>query len=161
MMLSSAAARSSLAVSRRPAFLASLSRHFSEEPKKALQKVKRKEKKSKGDGGRGRDLEVILAALDATSTKPPPPDEEEKARREQLLKNYTIGRFKQHNEENHDLNCKIRMKQHAIKMLPRDSKLREKALEIDDTAPPRWRHIPAWTPPIPDFNPNVFTMTEE
>ena len=163
MMLSSAAARSSAAVARRPAFLASLipRNNFSDEAKKPIRKVKKKEKKTKGESGRARDLEVILAALDAPPTMPPTPDEDEKARREQILKNYTVGKFKQHNAENHDLNCKIRMKQHAMNMLPKDSKLKEKAMEIDDEKPPRWRHIPAWTPPIPNFNPKDFIGTEE
>ncbi len=123
--------------------------------------VKKKEKKPKGDTSRPRDLELILAALDAPVTKPPPVDEEEEARREGVRKAYTIGKFKQHNNENHDINCKLRMKQHALKMLPRNSELKKKALEIDNTGPPRWRRIPAWTPPIPGFEPHLFTLTEE
>jgi hypothetical protein len=163
MMLSTAAGRTSLAISRRPLFLASVVRNFSDEPKKAVRKVKaKKNKKSDGEkGGKARDLEVILAALDADKTKPPPADEEESARREEIRKQYTIGRFKQHNEDNHDLTCKMRMKQHALKMLPRNSKLKEQALEIDDTNPPRWRTLPAWTAPIPGFNPNKFMTLEE
>lgn len=124
--------------------------------------VKKKEKKSKdSDHSRPRDLEIILSALDAPVTKPPPADEEELARRERIRKAYTIGKFKQHNKENHDLTCKLKMKQHALKMLPRDSKLKEKALEVDSVGPPRWRRIPAWTPPIPGFDPNRFTLTED
>ena len=160
IMLSSAASRSLTAVIPRPVFLAPLSRNFSDQPKKAVRKVKKKEKKSKGDGGRSRDLEIILKSLDAPITKPPEPDNEEKARREKILKAYTIGLFKRHNEENHDLNCKMRMKQHAMKMLPRDTKLKEKAFEIDDSIPPRWRIIPALTPPIPNFNPDDFLSEE-
>jgi hypothetical protein len=164
MMLSSVAGR---AVSRRPTLLTQciVARQFSDEPKKAVRHVKKKEKKSKGSGeggGRPRELELILSALDAPVTKPPPvTDEEEIVRRAEILRNYTIGRFKQHNEDNHDLTCKIRMKQHAIKMLPRDSKLKEKALEVDSVGPPRWRNIPVWTPPIPGFDPRVFRTTEE
>jgi hypothetical protein len=123
--------------------------------------VKKKEKQSSGDHSRPRDLEVILSALDAPVTKPPPADEEELARRERIRKAYTVGKFKQHNEENHDLTCKLKLKQHALKMLPRDSKLKEKALQIDSAGPPRWRRIPAWTPPIPGFDPNKFTLTED
>lgn len=123
--------------------------------------VKKKEKKPKGETSRPRDLEIVLAALDAPVTKPPPADEEEEARRERVRKAYTIGKFKQHNEENHFMNCKLRMKQHALKMLPRNSDLKKKALEIDDLGPPRWRRIPAWTPPIPGFDPHQFTLTEE
>mmetsp|Transcript_22489 Transcript_22489/g.39512 ORF Transcript_22489/g.39512 Transcript_22489/m.39512 type:complete len:173 (+) Transcript_22489:42-560(+) len=138
-------------------------RRFSDEPKQRTSKVKKKEKKSSSDGGSGRsrDLEVLLACLDAPKVNPPPADEEEMARRERILKNYTIGKFKQHNQENHDIACKLRMKQHAINMLPRNSKLKENALEIDDTYPPRWRKIPAWTPPIPGFDSSEFMITEE
>ena len=159
--------RSSLSVTTRrsvyPAVATVASRCFSDEgPKKAVRKVKKKEKKSKGvEMGRPKDLQIILASLDAKVTKPPPADEEEMERRNKILKNYTIGRFKQHNEENHDLACKLRMKKHAMKMLPKDSKIKEKALEIDNSGPPRWRKIPAWTPPIPGFNPKDFMSTEE
>lgn len=123
---------------------------------------KKSTNKSKGgEISRPRDLEVILAALDAPKIKPPSANEEEMARRERIRKAFTIGKFKEHNLENHELTCKIKMKQHAINMLPRNSKLKEKALEIDDTGPPRWRRIPAWTPPIPGFDPNQFTLTDE
>ena len=122
---------------------------------------KKEEKKSKGDAPRPRDLEVILSALDAPKVKPPPGDAEETARRERIRRAYTVERFKQHNQENHDIACKIKMKQHAIDMLPRNSNLKEKALEIDDVSPPRWRRIPAWTPPIPGFDPSRFTLTDE
>ena len=131
-------------------------------PKQKQQKAKKnKSKKTDTTLGRSRDLEVILAALDAPVTKPPPVDEDEMNRRENVKKMYTIGRFKNHNQENHDLAAKLRLKQHAVKMLPRDSKLKEAALEIDDVGPPRWRTIAAWTPPIPDFDPTPFTTSEE
>lgn len=125
--------------------------------------VKKKEKKSRGGDitSRPRDLEVILSALDAPLTKPPAPDADEEARRERIRKAYTIGKFKQHNEENHDLACKLKLKQHALAMLPRNTKLKEEALKIDSLGPPRWRRIPAWTPPIAGFDPNQFTLTEE
>lgn len=137
-------------------------------PKQRLVKVKKKEKKSKsgGDGGssggRSRELEILLASLDAPKAKTPPPaDEAEAKRREDVLKAYTIGKFQQHNRENHELACKLKLKQHAMKMLPKNSKLREKALEVDDTMPPRWRKMPAWTPPIPGFDPSEFMIQEE
>jgi hypothetical protein len=138
-------------------------RYFSdaEGPKQRISKVKKKEKKSKGDGGRSRDLEILLACLDAPKSKPPPADNAEMERRERILKNYTIGKFRQHNQENHDLTCKLKLKQHAMNMLPKNSKLREKALEVDDTMPPRWRKMPAWTPPIPGFDPSQFMLQEE
>lgn len=146
----------------------SLKRLFSDAggPKQRSSKVKKKDKKSKGDsdgaGGRSRDLEILIACLDAPKSKEPPIDDpEELARRENILKNYTIGKFQQHNQENHDISCKLKLKQHAMNMLPKNSKLRTKALEIDDTFPPRWRKMPAWTPPIPGFDPSEFMIQEE
>jgi hypothetical protein len=128
--------------------------------------VKKKEKNSsKGDTARGRELELMLACIDAPKTKPPPVDDEEMARREQIRKAYTIGKFKEHNEDNHDIACKLRMKRHAINLLPKGSALKEKALRLDDkdddNFPPRWRHIPSWTPPIKGFDPTPFTALEE
>lgn len=139
------------------------SRYFSDEgPKKRISKVKKKEKKTtSGESGRSRDLELLLAFLDAPKVKAPPADEEETKRRELVRKNYNVGKFKQHNEENHDIACKLRMKSHAINMLPKQTALKEKALEIDEEYPPRWRTIPAWTPPIPGFNPADYVSTDE
>jgi hypothetical protein len=150
-----------------------LMRHFSDAKKVVAKKsdadgAKQKQSKGKkktaaaaGSTGRPRDVEILLKCLDAPSTVPPPADAQESARRENILKNYNIGRFQQHNEHNHDLSCMLRMKMHAIKMLPKGSILKEKALEIDDVGPPRWRNIPAWTAPIPGFNPNEFVYTDE
>mmetsp|Transcript_21414 Transcript_21414/g.44036 ORF Transcript_21414/g.44036 Transcript_21414/m.44036 type:complete len:169 (+) Transcript_21414:137-643(+) len=141
---------------------AASTRYFSDEgPKQRVMKVKKKVKKNTGETGRSRDLELLLAFLDAPKVKAPPADEEETKRRDLVRKNYNIGKFKQHNEENHDIACKLRMKSHAINMLPKQTALKEKALEIDDEYPPRWRTIPAWTPPIPGFNPAVYQSTEE
>ncbi|KAL3919417.1 MAG: hypothetical protein SGILL_003763 [Bacillariaceae sp.] len=153
----------SSALLRSRPLLISSARCFSDSdgPKQRIVKVKKKEKKSKGDSGRSRDLEVLMACLDAPKVKPPPADEDEKMRREKVLKNYTIGKFQQHNQENHEIAAKLKMKKHAINMLPKNSKLKEKALEIDDTLPPRWRKIPAWTPPIPGFDPSEFMVTED
>jgi hypothetical protein len=138
------------------------SRYFSDEgPKQRISKVKKKEKKKSGETGRSRDLELLLAFLDAPKIKPPPVDKDEQARRELVKKNYSVGKFKQHNEENHEIACKLRMKNHAINMLPKRTALKEKALEVDDEYPPRWRTIPAWTPPIPGFNPSDYVITEE
>eukprot|EP00537_Pseudo-nitzschia_pungens_P014566 CAMPEP_0172384850 /NCGR_PEP_ID=MMETSP1061-20121228/2568_1 /TAXON_ID=37318 /ORGANISM="Pseudo-nitzschia pungens, Strain cf. pungens" /LENGTH=177 /DNA_ID=CAMNT_0013113631 /DNA_START=149 /DNA_END=682 /DNA_ORIENTATION=+ len=138
------------------------SRCFSDEgPKRRISKVKKKERKSSADTGRSRDLELLLAFLDAPKIKPPPADEEETARRELVKKNYTAGKFKQHNEENHDIACKLKLKKHAIGMLPKRTALKDKALEVDSEYPPRWRTIPAWTPPIPGFNPSDYMGTEE
>ena len=163
-LLLRASSRSLSGVPRRSTLLpATQVRLFSDNdgPKQRIVKVKKKEKKGKGDGGRSRDLEVLLASLDAPKVKPPPADTEEMARREQVRKAYTIGKFKQHNQENHEIACKLQMKKHAMNLLPKNSKLREKALEVDDTMPPRWRKMPAWTPPIPGFSPSEFMITEE
>jgi Mitochondrial ribosomal protein L28 len=131
-------------------------------PKQKQVKVKKKEKKS-GDteSQRSKELSVIMAALDAPVRKEPPISEEEKARRFVIGRNYTIGRFRFHNETEHDLTCKIRMKQHAIKMLPRGSTLKEEALKISEEMPPAWRPIPVWTPPIPGFDPSLYIVKEE
>lgn len=107
------------------------------------------------------DLPLILAALDAPMRQEPTISEEERERRYQIGRNYVIGKFRQHNEIHHDLACKLQLKNHAIRMLPKNTKLREEALKIDESGPPSWRHHPVWTPPIPGFDPTQFTMTEE
>jgi len=129
---------------------------------KKQQKAKKKEKKTKSDLVRGRDphLQLMLSALDAPITKPPPASEEEMERRHEIGRNYVVGKFNRHNELNHDLTCKIKLKQHAIDMLPKNSKLREEALKTDGVGPPKWRHIPLDTPPIPGFDPTPFLDKE-
>ena len=118
--------------------------------------MKKKAKKTQETGGRSKELELILASLDAPIRKEGPVSEEEKARRYEIGRNYVIGRFKQHNEIDHDLTCKIHMKNHAVRMLPRNSKIKEEALKISDEDPPPWRDIPTWTPPIPGYDPSEF-----
>lgn len=103
---------------------------------------------------------MVVDALDAPITKPPPASEEEMARRAKIGRNHVIGRFESHNAFQHDLACKIRMKNHAMKMLPKHSLIRNAALEIDSEGPPKWRHIPVWTPPIPGFDPDEFLNEE-
>ena len=137
-------------------------RYFSDEgPKTRIIKKVSKKVKKKNDTGRSRDLQILLDCLDAPKAKPPPPDEEETNLRRIVEKNYTIGKFKQHNAENHDVACKMKLKKHAINMLPKGTALKQRALEIDDKSPPRWRIIPAWTPPIPGFDPSEFMIKEE
>ena len=138
----------------------------SEGPKTKQLKVKKKEKKSAKKvqaGGRDRALDLLIRAIDAPVAQPPPASAEEMQRRFDIGRAYNIGTSKRHNKLNHDLNCKLRMKQHAIDMLPRDSVLREEALKIDedDDGPPMWRHVPVWTPPIPGFDPSQFVTDEE
>lgn len=122
-----------------------------------------KKKKEKGlpygvdvESKRDKQLELLLSSIDAPIMKPPEPDAEEKQRRYDIGRSYNIGRFNRQNEEEHDLACKIALKQHAINMLPRKSKLEERALIIDDEGPPMWRAIPVDTPPIPGYDPEVF-----
>jgi hypothetical protein len=124
-------------------------------------KVKKKAKSVKEDSARSKDLDVILASLDAQAREEPPISEEEKARRHRIGRNYGIGRFRQHNEIDHDLTCKMQMKKHAMKMLPRDSKLKEEALKVDADDPPLWRNLAMWTPPIKDFDPSLFVERDD
>lgn len=125
------------------------SRFMSEAPAKRQSKVGKKKKKGKSEeGGRDKVLDLVLRALDSKKKQPPKPDEEEAARRYQIGRNYVIGRFEQHNTLENDLSCKLAMKHHAIKLLPRNSYIREAALTVDDTIPPYDRHIPRWYPPI-------------
>ena len=106
--------------------------------------------------GRDKNLELILASLNAPKRTEPELSQKEKARRYDIGRNYVIGRFQQHNALHHDLTCKIHLKKHAVKMLPRNSKVKQEAMNIDSSGPPPWRHIARWTPPIPDFDPTPF-----
>lgn len=135
-----------------------------EGPKTKQLKVKKKVKNSakKAEGGRDRHLDLILRALDAPILKPPPASEEEMKRRHDVGRAYNIGTWEQHNALHHDLNCKLRLKNHAIDMLPRDTMWKEEALKIDENdGPPLWRGVPTWTPPIPGFDPSEFIQEDE
>ena len=131
-------------------------------PKSKQLKVKKKERPKKVDeSSQSREYNLIISALDAPMRKEPPISEEEKARRHEIGRNYTIGRFRFHNEVHHDLTCKMHLKTHAINMLPRDSKIKEEAL-IDNTEdPPPWRRLPSWTPPIPNFDPSEYMIKSD
>jgi hypothetical protein len=133
----------------------------SEKPKQKTSKVKKKAKTVKEDSARSKDLDLVLASLDASPREEPPISEEEKARRHQIGRNYVIGRFRRHNEIEHDLTCKLNMKKHAIKMLPKDSKLKVEALKVDADDPPLWRNLAMWTAPIKDFDPSQFIERED
>lgn len=139
-------------------------RSFSDAPKQST-KVKKKAKKASkntDDSRSQKDLDLMIAALDAKPVLTEPPiSEEEKARRMEIGKNYVRGRFRQHNEIDHDLNCKIKLKSHAMNMLPKNSMIREEAMKTDDTAAPLWRNIAVWTPPIEGFDPSQFVEKEE
>lgn len=99
---------------------------------------------------------MVVDALDAPVTRPPPASKEEMDRRHKVGRDYVIGCFQSHNALEHDLACKIRLKNHAVKMLPKNSVIRKAAMEVDDEGPPKWRHIPVLTPPIPGFDPDDF-----
>ena len=83
------------------------------------------------------------------------------ARRFEIGRQYVIGKFKRHNELNHDLTCKIKMKMFAVKMLPRGTRWKEEALKITDEGPPLYRHIPLDTPPIPGYKVSDWVRKEE
>lgn len=111
--------------------------------------------------GRDKDFDLVLAALNAPMRVEPEISAEEKARRYEIGRNHVIGRFRQHNEIHHDLACKIQLKMHAVKMLPRNSRVKDEAMKIDHTYPPLWRHIAVWTPPIPGYDPSEFADKDE
>ena len=123
------------------------------------------DEKSKSD----RMTKVLIDVIDAKPRKAAKPTKEEAERRHRIGRNYVIGNFKRHNEINHDLACKIKLKNHAIRLLPKkdDPKfgyLKMAAMEIDmgeDATPPYSRPIPMDTPPIPDFDPSRFMVEEE
>jgi Mitochondrial ribosomal protein L28 len=135
-------------------------RSFSDKPAKKVQKAKKKKApqgKAGDSSGRSKELELVLASLDAPSRAEGPISDEERERRVQVGRNYVIGRFRQHNEMDHDLTCKMHLKRHALNMLKRHTRLNEEALKIDDDqAAPLWRRMPVWTPPIPGFDPSKF-----
>ena len=121
------------------------------------------------DAGKGDRLyNILVKAVDSQPRPRPDFSPEEAAKNSEIGRQYVIGRFKRHNEINHDLACKIRLKQHAIRMMPKLSDelgyLREEALKIDDTEesmPPLFRPIPLDTPPIEDFDPTQFIAKDE
>jgi hypothetical protein len=110
-------------------------------PQKRVQKVKKKEKKSdKEDSESQKMISQLNECLEAQTRKEGPISAEEKARRMIVGRNHVIGRFKQHNEIMHDISCKVKMKQHAVKMLP-PGPLKEHALSDNDELPPEDRII--------------------
>lgn len=116
------------------------------------------------DGKGDRLSNILKRVIDAKPRTPPKPSKEEAEKREKIARAYTIGRFQKHNEIRHDLACKIRMKNHAIDMLPKDDDekfgyLKDAALSIsidEESMPPYHRPIPVDTPPIPDYDPSKF-----
>ena len=112
---------------------------------------------------------ILVQAIDAKPQIPPKPSPEEAARRYKVGRQYVIGKFQKHNEIQHDLACKLKLKNWAIKMLPKASDeeygyLREAAMEINmekDGMVPIWRDIPVDTPPIKDFDVSKYTDDEK
>ena len=87
-----------------------------DEARTAQKKVK-KEKKgpsasklAKETSAENKLYELQIKAFDAPGRDPPPASEEEMERRYHVGRKYVIGCFKRHNELNHDLAVKIRMK---------------------------------------------------
>jgi hypothetical protein len=127
-------------------------------------------KLEKIDSAEKRMTDLLIKAYDAPSLVPPPANAEEMARRYDVGRNYVIGSFRRHNEMNHDLAVKIRMKRYALRMMPREGidlgdvagggggrsaygRWKEEALKVNDNwGPPDHRHIPMYTPPIPGFD---------
>jgi len=116
---------------------------------------------------------IMVEAIDAPYIGPPPAPEEEMAERYRIGRNYVIGCFERHNEINHDLAVKIRMKRYALRMLPKEGQIGDSSLELDGKTtsvygrwreeamkiehwstigPPSHRPIPMHTPPIPGFD---------
>lgn len=122
------------------------------------------------DDGKGDRLtNILMRAIDSRPRPRPKLSEEEAAKNYEIGRNYVIGRFKQHNEIHHDIACKIRLKEHAIRMMPRNTDeklgyLRKAALEIDtsdEAYPPMWRSIPLDTPPIEDYNVSDYLQKDD
>merc|ERR1712238_437539 len=136
-------------------------RSFSDAPRTKQLKVKKKAKRSleaeSSSGIRDRLTDVMIRAIDAKPRIPSVLSEDEKKRRYIIGRNHVIGGWQRHNENAHDLACKIRMKKHAIKLLPKSSWLKDEAITIDmseSALPPIYRPIPVDTPPIPGFDPS-------
>eukprot|EP00956_Cyclotella_meneghiniana_P043152 scaffold255119_cov79-Cyclotella_meneghiniana.AAC.1 len=85
---------------------------------------------------------IMVEAIDAPYIGPPPAPEEEMAERYRIGRNYVIGCFERHNEINHDLAVKIRMKRYALRMLPKEGQIGDSSLELDGKTTSvygRWR----------------------
>ncbi|KAL7536297.1 hypothetical protein ACHAXR_007062 [Thalassiosira sp. AJA248-18] len=154
----------------------------SDEPRTAQKKVMKEKRGSSASVLKAKELkankntELMRKAFDAPFREPPKASPEEMERRHNIGRNYVIGCFKRHNEENHDLAVKIRMKKYALRMLPREGHLgddmvnekslygrwREEAMKINDLwGPPDHRQVAMHTPPIEGFDPSIYMDLEE
>jgi len=153
--------KSLVELSRRPPTIAYWAKVVSMSSKApAANPVKKQQPRGKGKpagsgkgGGSASDKiqNTLMACLDAPKRKAPRASEEEMARRSEIGRQYVIGKFRRHNEINHDISCKIKMKIFAVKMLPRGTKWKEEALKVTNEGPPLHRKIPLLTPPIPGY----------
>ena len=158
----------------------------SEEPKTAQKKViKIKEKSGSAsklaakEAKSNRLVDLMTKAYDAPLLQPPTVSDEEMALRAEIGRNHVIGSFKRHNELNHDLAVKIRMKKHAMKLLPKEGELGDEPIEgtnnksvhgkwraaafkqNDRWGPPDSRPIPLLTPPIEGFDASLYMDAED
>ncbi|KAK1747128.1 hypothetical protein QTG54_002472 [Skeletonema marinoi] len=157
----------------------------SEEPKTAQKKViKTKEKSGSAskmaakEAKTNRLVDLMTKAYDAPITPPPKVSDEEMAIRAMIGRNYVIGSFKRHNENNHDLAVKIRMKKHAMKLLPKEGEIGDTPIEGEKNTvygkwrkaafkvngnwgPPDSRPIPMLTPPIEGFDASLYMDAED
>jgi hypothetical protein len=145
-----------------------------DEPKQKLAKVTpKKPKKDLGGSGIGNEsdriTDILIRAIDAKPRlEMPPPSVEEMKRRHNIANKYVVGMFQRENAINHDLACKLRLKNHAIRMLPKNNShlayLRHEALKVSmdpEFMPPTSRPIPVDTPPIPNFKPSQFISKDK
>ena len=161
-----------------------------EEARTAQKKVMREKKGpsasklAKESSAENKMYEIMIKAFDAPGGVIPKASEEEMAHRYNIGRNYVIGCFKRHNEINHDLAVKIRMKNYALEQLPREhydlgdvqiikdektgeteslyGKWKREALHIPKyLAPPEHRHIAMHTAPIEGFDINQYMISEE
>lgn len=157
----------------------------SEDPKTSQKKVKKEKRGPSESKLRAKEAtankltQLMIKAYDAPYRSPPPAPPEEMERRYHVGRNFNIEMFKRHNEWNHDLAVKIRMKKHAVRMLPKEGELgdamvvedgkkslygrwKEEAMKINDNwGPPDHRPVPMYTPPIPGFDPSVYMEQQE
>lgn len=118
------------------------------------------------DTGGDRLTNILLKAVDARPRPRPKFSPEESKKHYDIGRNYVIGSFQRHNEIMHDLACKMKLKSHAIKMMPRstDEKmgyLRREAIKIDSSRaslPPMYRPIPLDTPPVPGYQASKYIV---
>lgn len=126
---------------------------------KSISSAVRRMSEAPVDTGGDRLTNVLIKAVDARPRPRPKFSPEELKKNYDIGRSYVIGCFQRHNEIMHDLACKMKMKSHAIKMMPRstDEKmgyLRREAMTIDSSQsslPPMYRPIPLDTPPVPGY----------